>query len=137
MPPVPSCLFTEYSLWKRPKCGSIPSQHSQKHDEAHNVDKRVGRQMMELKPVEKKKPMKKFVGGQRKAANNKSIEHDPKPFMWVRDYLLIRKKHVAFVLGDQTGLAQLMQVRVPNLGTLPFTIIGAAGSGNFLGGTSG
>ena len=57
-------------------------------NETGNLEKRVGRKIMELEAINKEKPMKKFVGGQRKATEEKCKEyHRPSRFR-CRDYLL-------------------------------------------------
>src|SRR3954465_1619437 len=53
-----------------------------KRDESRNVKKGIGRQMMNLNPIEEKEPTKELVGRKRKTAKNKGNEDHPKTHGW-------------------------------------------------------
>ena len=61
-----------------------------KSDEAGNMKKSIGGQLMQLNPINKEKPRKKFMCRERKAVIKKSEEHAALARFRLREYLIAR-----------------------------------------------
>jgi hypothetical protein len=57
--------------------GFDPKKRFAKRNEAGNVQNRVWRELVKLHAIDKEKPMKKFMGRERKIAKEESKEHHP------------------------------------------------------------
>jgi hypothetical protein len=57
--------------------GFDPEKRFAKHNEAGNVQNRVWHELVKLYAINKKEPTKKFVGRERKTAQEKRKEHHP------------------------------------------------------------
>jgi hypothetical protein len=57
--------------------GLDPEKRFAKHNEAGNVQNRVGRELVKLHAINKEKPTKKFMGRERKFTQEKCKEHHP------------------------------------------------------------
>jgi hypothetical protein len=54
-----------------------PEEGFTKSNEAHNVQDRIRRELVELHAIHKKQPTKEFVGRKRKTVEEKSEKHHP------------------------------------------------------------
>jgi hypothetical protein len=57
--------------------GLDPEKRFAKRNEASNVQNRIWRELVKLHAINKEKPMKKFMGRERKSTQEKSKEHHP------------------------------------------------------------
>ena len=86
-----------------------------KRDKTRNVEKGVGRQMMELNPIEKKQSTKEVMDWIRKPTQNEGNKHNPIPRRGTGDYLIAGESHGRRVLRDQAPLAQFAEIALPRL----------------------
>ena len=86
-----------------------------KSDEASNVEKRVGRQMVKLNAIEKEQSTEEVVDRKRKPTNNEGEKHNPIPRWGTGDYLIAGEFDGLPILRDQTPLAKLAEIALPRL----------------------
>jgi len=71
-----------------------------KSDKTRNVEKEIGRQMMELNPIKEEQSTKEVMDWIRKPTQNKGDEHNPVPRWGTGDYLIAGEFHGRRVLRD-------------------------------------
>jgi hypothetical protein len=86
--------------------------------EAHNVQDRIWRELMQLHAVNKENPTKKFVGRDRETAKEESEEHYLPAFVGSGHSIVAGKLHLRH-RGEQPELAHLAEVALGELGSLP------------------
>ncbi len=84
-----------------------------KSDKTSNVEKRIGRQMMKLNPIEEEQPTKEVVDWEGKPTNNEGEKHNPIPSRGTGDYLVAGESNGLPILRDQAPLTKLAEVTLP------------------------
>jgi hypothetical protein len=94
--------------------GLDPEKRFAKCNKAGNVKNRIWREMVKLHAINKEKPMEKFMGRERKSAQEKSKEHHPIAARGLGDVLETREddliplnKESLFLGLGQIGLLEL------------------------------
>jgi hypothetical protein len=100
-------------------------------DKTSDMNKRVGRKMMQLDTIKEKQSTKEIVDWEGKSPKDKGDEHNPKPRGRMGNYLVAGKFDGLPILRDQAPLMELVEITLTRLRSPPATIGDTGGGETF------